>query len=363
MEIVHFAPYAPGGAGIYEAARDMVRADAQRGHLVSFVDVGATSIAGVQAAPQVGAVDDRGGYRLVTMPIEWANTADILVYHTGVNDGWVVKNQAPIIMVVHGRPLAAFRPEQNGSAINSYSLYADMAKWPRIKKLVYFWPEFNPYWRVIFPANKRVCLDYPPIDLERFTPDGPRHEWAPEHRGKWNALICDSWRDDVDCFEIANGAIEAARRIKGLKIHIYAIETQKGTSIVPRCWEFLIGELRHLGALGELSGRQLGMDAVYRAADFVLTPHRIVTRITGEALACGVPVLAGQGCTVTPWTARVDEPEHVGEVAVNLVKALEADREGVREDSRATAKRFDLKTYGWAMEAVYRIVTKAGPKA
>ena len=192
MEVVHFGPYGPHRAGIYEAARDMVRADEERGHLASFVDVGPTNNAGVQEPAQVGAVDDRGGYRLVTMPPQWADTADLLVYHSGVNDGWVVRSQAPIIMVIHGRPLATFRPEQNGQPRNGYTLMHALGDWPRIKKLLYFWPEFTPYWRNILPEDKLVALDYPPIDLKRFTPDGPAHEFERQHRGRFNALIADA---------------------------------------------------------------------------------------------------------------------------------------------------------------------------
>jgi len=354
MEIVHLGPYAPNAAGIYEAARDMVRGDTERGHSVNFVDVGATPVRGQQQAAQVGAVDDRGGFRLVTASAEWCNTADLLVFHTGVNDNWVVKSQAPIVVVIHGRPAASFRPEQADPARNSFSLIGEFAKWPRVKKMVYFWPEFDPYWRVLIPDEKRVALDWPPIDLARFSPDGPRHEFAPEHRGRVNALICDSWREDVDCFEIAVGAIEAARVIPGLKVHFYGLETVPGTSNLPHCWDWLVNELRRLGTLGELNGRQADMEQVYRACDFVMTPHRIVTRIVGEALACGVPVLAANGCGATGWVADVQDPLDVARVAAQLVATQERDREGLRRGCLSMAQRFGLAAYGEAMERVYR---------
>ncbi len=358
MEIVHFAPYAPAAAGIYEAARDMVRADTMRGHLVSFVDVGATLVNGIQQPAQVGAVDDRGGFKLVTMPPEWANTADLLIFHTGVNDNWVVKNQAPIVVILHGRPAASFRMEQRGAVHQSYSLIGEFAKWPRVKRFVTFWPEHVPYWRVLIPKEKLVALDYPPIDLLRFSPDGPRHEFPPELHGKWNALICDSWRDDIDCFEIANGAIEAARCIKGLKVHFWAMETQPGTTNLFRCWEWVVGELRHLGALGELHGREPGMDAVYRAMDLVMTPHRIVTRITGEALACGIPVLGAQGCRATSWTVDIQEPKEVARVAAALVDSLKFDRVGMRQRCLEMAQEFSLERYGQAIEQIYQEAVK-----
>lgn len=354
MEIVHFGPFGPFRAGIYEAARDMVRADVQRGHLVSFVDVGPTNNTGQQEPAQVGAVDDRGGFRLVTMPPAWADSADLLVYHTGVNDGWVVRSQAPIILFIHGRPLSVFRPEQNQQPRNGYTLLNALGDWPRIKRFVYFWPEFTAYWRNIIPAEKLAPLDYPPIDLARFTPDGPRHEFGPEHKGRWNALIADAWREDVDAFEIANGAIEAARRIPGLRVHLYSAETVPGTSNLAGCWSALLSALAYRGAMGEVNGRQPNMDHVYRAVDFVMSPNRIVTRIIGEALACGVPVLAPHGCKVTPYTADVFNPEDVGEVAARIVADLKADPAAVRAACLESAARFGLERYGEAIEAVYR---------
>ena len=333
----------------------MVRADTERGHLVSFVDVGPTDNLGAQEPAQVGAIDDRGGFRLATMPPDWADTADLFVYHTGVPDNWVVRSQAPIVLVVHGRPLAVFRPEQNQvPGRNGYSLLNLLGKWPRVKKALYFWPEFTPYWRNIFPEEKLAPLDYPPVDLKRFTPDGEKHEFAQEHRGRLNALIADAWREDVDCFEIANGAIEAAKRIPGLRVHFYSVETLPGTVNLTHCWSLLMSELAYRGAVGEVNGRQPNMDQVYRAVDFVLSPNRIVTRITGEALACGVPVIAPHGCKVTPYTCDVFDPEAVGEVAERLAQDLRNDRGAVRAACLQMAQLFSLERYGEAVDRVYQ---------
>lgn len=355
MEIVHFAPYGPNRAGIYEAARDMVRADTERGHLVSFVDTGPVTNEGKQEAAQIGAIDDRGGFRLVTMPPAWADDADLLVYHTGVNDGWVVRNQAPIVTVIHGRPLSMFRPEQDlKPGRNGYTLLHMLGTWPRLKKAITFWPEFTPYWRNIIPEEKLAEIDYPPIDLKRFAPEGPVHEFKQEHQGRWNVLIADAWREDVDIFEIANGAIEAVKRMPGMKVHFYSMETVPGTPNLAGCWALLTGVLGRYGGLGEINGRQPGLDAVYRAVDFVMSPNRIVTRIIGEALACGVPVLAPHGCKVTPYTADISDPEEVGVVAERIVQDLENDREAVQKQCLETAQRFSLERYGEAIERVYR---------
>ncbi len=359
MLIVHFGPYAPNRAGNYEAARDMIRADVERGHTAIFVDVGPTHVSGEQDTPQTGTVDDRGGFQLVTMDPAYANDADLLIFHTGVNDNWVVGNQAPIISIVHSRPLAAFRQEQNNPRYISYSLIAQFARWPRVKKLVHFWPEYDAHWRVIVPEDKLVSLPWPPIDLERFGSEGSVYQFPPDMTGEVNAVICDSWREDIDCYEVTLGAIEAAKLIPGLKVHLFAIDTRDGNAL-PGCWDLLTQGLRQYGALGTLNARVPDIEQVFRAVDFVMTPNRIVTRIVGEALACGIPVLAAKGCKATPWTADMTEPEEVGQVARNLVDALRADKEKVQRQCRKQAQAFSLAEFGKGIEPVYQEVVN-GP--
>lgn len=167
-------------------------------------------------------------------------------------------------------------------------------------------------------------------------------------------MICDSWREDINTFEIVNGAIEAARRIRGLKIHLYAMETMKGTDQLPPVWKLLTGELQKYGALGMIWSRQQDFQRTYRAMDFVLTPHRIVTRVTGEALATGTPVLAANGCKATSYTADVFDPDDVADVAERLVDDLRERPDQVRQICAGMASRFSLGAFGQAIEPVYQ---------
>jgi len=349
MRIAHCCPFAPNRAGIYEAARDMARADAEAGHGVDFVDTGVT-VAGnaTKEPPQVGAVDDRGGFRIVTASPSVLDVADVLVFHSGVPDAWVVRSQAPIVWILHGRPLAAFRLERAHPDLQPYSLLKHVAEWPRTKALVSFWPEHAPYWAALFGAEKLRVLGWPPIDLERFSPDGPRHVFEPRHRGEINGLIADASREDLDAFDVAHGALEAARRIPGLRWHFYALDTPLGP------WEHVIDALRRIGALGELCGRMADMEQVYRAADLLLTPQRIATRTIGEAQACGTPVLAAMGCRATGWTVDIGDPLDIGLSVENLVKALAVDTASIRRNVRVMAeRRHSQARYVDAMGRIY----------
>ena len=60
----------------------MARADAESGNGVFFIDAGIT-VNGNRQDGQIGAVDDRAGFRLETTHPDLVNEADVIVMHTG----------------------------------------------------------------------------------------------------------------------------------------------------------------------------------------------------------------------------------------------------------------------------------------
>jgi glycosyltransferase involved in cell wall biosynthesis len=349
MNIVHFAPYAPHACGLYEAARDMIVADRIAGHDTLLIDTGVT-MNGVHSDGEAGKKDVRGLSVVETSPIGVALDADLIVAHTGIPDGWISGCQAPIVWMLHGRPQACFGPEQFGNG-NSYSLIATLAKWPRIKKMVSFWPYHKMFWSAVIPENKLVVLDAPPIDPQRFPPSGEKHDFA-GMGSKMDVVIADSWREDVDLFEITNGLIEFAKSNTGVKFHFFGM-------IEPlRCWDFLLSELRLYGALGQVCARWSGMDNIFRGADLVVSPHRITTRVIAEALSCGTPVMAAKGCEFATFTC---DPADPADVAVNLELAIgQIDEDSIKKKVSDAVDKFSLVRYNEAMRAVYKNVVNNG---
>jgi glycosyltransferase involved in cell wall biosynthesis len=271
-----------------EASRDMAKADILSGHVVYFFDAGITKADGTREQCKVGAIDERAGFKLITAHPDLISECDCIVMHTGIEDSWLVKNQAPIIWIVHGKPLDCFRPEQDGKR-SSYSLYSNLAKWNRCKKMIHFWPEYIPFWSPAFPDKKHVCFDYPAIDEQRFTNEGKIHTL--ENSGKYNILICDSVRADIDLFEMVIGCIEVAKKYPNeFKFHFYGFEHDKLA-----CWQILLNELKRVGGLGDVKPRYTNMEHVYRAVDCVFSPNRINNRVVAEALNCGKPVIQEMG--------------------------------------------------------------------
>ena len=349
LKIVHVAPYGPNSCGIYEACRDMAKADVLAGHTVHFVDKG-KEIDGKYTFHPVGTVDDRGGFKLVTSSSSVIDNADIVIAHTMPHHDWLSRNQVPIIFVVHGRPLYSFRLEASSQDLSSYTYINDLSKQPRIKKMLYFWPEFTPLW-CGFPKEKAKALDFPIIDQARFSPNGKKHLIEDKHKGEYNILICDSWREDVDMYEIFNGALQAAGELKNVKFHLYAAET-KGGNLRP-CWDFLIKEMRALGAMGELCGRMSNMEEVYRSMDVVLTPHRIIVRTIAESLSCGTPVIADEKCKVAQFGCDPHDPYSV---ASAIKEFISSDKKKNVKNALGMSKNFKPEVYSEQMEKVYNDV-------
>lgn len=284
MKIAHVSMFGPHRCGLYEASRDMAKADILSGHTVYFIDAGISKRDGTREEGKTGAVDERAGFKLITAHPSFLDEVDVIIMHTGIEDIHLVKNQAPIIWVVHGKPLDCVRPEQEGKA-TSYSLYADLSNWKRVKKMLHFWPEYIPYWQPVFPNEKHICFDYPVIDEQQFLPEGEKY--ILENAGKYNILICDSVRTDIDLFELAIGCIEVAKKFPNeFKFHFFGFEHEK-----IKCWQSILVELKKVGSLGDIKNRFSNMEQIYRSVDCVFSPNRINNRVVAESLCCGIPVI------------------------------------------------------------------------
>ena len=354
MKIAHFAPFAPNRCGLYEAARDFVRADILTGHEAYLIDTGA-STDGVTTEFAKSPSDTRGNFTLPITTFDKVLDADIIVAHTGIPDNWVVRSQAPMIFILHGRPLDCFRPEQNKEPKKAYTLLSNLAKWPRVKKMITMWEEHYPFWEPIIPGEKLVLLDPPPMDEDRFSAKGNKHVISAECKGDLNLLIADSWRSDVDIYEIMNGIILAGKKIKGLKIHNYAVETQKGSTNVVEPWNLIFDYTKRMGIQGEIFGRVTDMEQIYRAMDVTVTPHRIATRVIGESLSCGTPVIAG-GSKFTKWNCHPEDAKSVAEAIEKFAEDYTKNPKEIKEYVKETAQKFNLTSWGERINKIYEEV-------
>jgi hypothetical protein len=264
---------------------------------VIFVDAGINNN-GVLEFSEVGSVDDRSNFKLITShPLE-INTCDIVVCHTGVPDNWLVKNQIPIIWVIHGRPRACYIPEFNGNS-NAYTLVKEVSSWNRTKKVIHFWQEFYDNWKFSIPDEKHVVLSTPCIDETRFKSTGDKYEI--QNKGNINILIAESHREDIDIYETLIQCLNNC--IEGIKYHFFALEKFENP-----VHQHLLSKLQEKGCLGDVHARVTNMELVYRSMNILLSPQRIATRSVLEAHASGLVVIADLKNKLAHYTIDFRKP-------------------------------------------------------
>jgi len=226
--------------------------------------------------------------------IAWAATADVMVDHSGIDTPGLHELQKPIVYVSHGRPASSFIGERAGRApVLSYWYRRNTD--PRYKAVVTFWPEHVPYLEGIWTKTP-VHAVYPPVDLSAWRPGPTSYDFA-GNRGSVNVVIADMWRDDVDPFPCLAAFRMFAQSTPGARLHLYGLPAERrGIDVYLRIF-------RDAGQLGVIQGWTKGLLQVYRAADLVISPHRIYTRTLREAMAVGCQVVSGRDADPTDLRA------------------------------------------------------------
>lgn len=319
MKTAHLTVVTPNRCGLYETTRELVVGLRARGIDARLVDPTRST-----NTLHPGGTEDRGA---VFADASWAKTADVLVNHSGLGKEFE-QSPLPVVHIAHGRPRSSFLSEVQGST-PIYSYHYGKNADPRFKAIVTFWPEHEPYLRVMFPS-KPIDVVQAPVDLQAWRPDGPTGYTFHGHKGRINVVCTDAWRDDVDPFVVVNAFALWARDIKGAKLHLYGGHPER------KGWGALLKRLQDDGTLGERQGWVLGLDHVYRAADLMLTSHVIDTRSIREAMACGCPVVCIPGPHLTGYRSA-------------FALGLEQSRDGVRREAE---RRFDPAITAQQFEAV-----------
>lgn len=317
LRIAHLIKVTPHRAGIYETARDLAAGERKLGHEARMIDPFALR-------------EDRG------VPIgrdEFVGQCDVIVNHSGL--GAYEECKKPVIHIMHGRPHSSFLLEREGK-IAVYKFLATAAQNPQYREFVTLWPEYVPYWQLLL-QRRPIRVIPPPVDLERWTPDGPSGYSFHGLGGTINVICTDVWREDRDPYHVINAFWHFAKAHPGAKLHLYATHVkQPGVDV-------LLAAVKSIGALGEVCGFITGLEHVYRAADMLITPHRIATRSVREALACGCNVVAATGNRFTHnATADTEDP-------IAFAKAIEeaipnkgqAERNGKADNRRIAEREFD----------------------
>jgi glycosyltransferase involved in cell wall biosynthesis len=94
--------------------------------------------------------------------------------------------------------------------------------------------------------------------------------------------------------------------VPSAKLHVYALDLTNLNG--HNALRLMLGK-----SLGVFQGWARDLRSVYRAADLLITPHRIYTRSIRESMACGLQVVSG----------RDVHPEDIETFAVRMAQRLD----------------------------------------
>ena len=344
MKVAHFSRFVPNQSGQYGTVKDLIKAERGLG-----VDAGFIAPMMGQGVETSAAIARKDGW-LQTEKMEWADDADILVRHVLVPSKMVHSGKQAKVMCLHGRP-------ENSFLLGIYSLnavyntvYYERKTWDMF---VTFWEEFKFHWsQLIDDSESRLRYVPAMCDLDLYNPEGDKRDLG-ELSGKPNIVIADMWREDTTPYNVLHAAAYfKANYCPEAAIHVYGIPKDK-KSIVD-----LNRILKNKGVIGETIGLCRKMEKTFRAADIVVTPHVIATRVIRESMSCGTPIVAGGDC---PYTQYGGDPRNIQAFAKEINRCWEDIKVNpdLGKDFRLRAeKEFNLEQTGRAMIAVFDEVLK-----
>ncbi len=300
MKVAHFARFDPNRSGQYATVKDLIMAERLLG-----VDARLIDASGCNACKHWFSIPGQKDGNLETVPVDWAHEADVLVRHTAIPSELEQKG-TPIVLCAHGRPEHTFLLETSGKS-PIFTFYKTLISQPQHKNyraIVTFWKEYLFHLSFLLPER---MLHYVPamVDLDTYNQSGPCLDYG-NKSGKPNLMIADMWRTDESPFNV----LYAAAKFKELycpeaKVHVFGMPTDTTNNAVG----IIAQRLEEIGVWGQAFGAYNKMPDAYRAADILITPHHIATRVIREASACGLPIVANQGCKYTDYTANPKDVE------------------------------------------------------
>ena len=321
MKVAHFASWTPHGSGQFATVKDLVLAEQAKGINAGFVNCGV----GKDGKAVSKVIPTNNGFKVYDD--SWALDADVIVRHTCLT-GRIEHSGKPIVMCLHGRPESSFMIEFL-DVMQCFRLVITKAKERNYVKAVTFWEEYLPIWELYMP---KIKVHYVPamVDTSFYKPEGKKHDFS-KWSGSPNIIVADKFRHDISPFNVMMAAARFKEMCPTAKLHCYGLPTDKNKG------DFLARGLNNNGCLGQAHATVTNLDEIYRSADMLITPHVIATRVVREALASGLPIVAGTGCRYTPFTA---DSRNVEGFAREIQRCWETikDNDEERKNARKTAE-------------------------
>jgi len=347
LKIAHFAVFAPGRSGQYGTVRDLILAERALGIDAQFIDSETClKCNGNRGYP--GRTDGP----ITTVDEAWAWKADVLIRHSIIPDD-LENSGIPMIICLHGRPENSFLLDQYGK-VKVFHFIHQLNNDPRYHAVVTFWKEFQFHFKYLLPG-KEIAFVPAMVKLDQYTPSGRKHDFGSK-TGSPNIVIADIWREDVTPFNL----VFAALRFKELyapdaKLHIFGLPPERSSPA-----NILVNYLTKTSIAGDMYALAPDMMDKYRAADFLITPHNMATRVVREALACGCPIVGGTGNPYTPFTADPRDLDQFAKAMNDCWSNIQAASVCTERSARQVAEEyFNANRAGVAIKSVCESVIAA----
>jgi glycosyltransferase involved in cell wall biosynthesis len=345
LKVAHWVGITPNACGLYEHAKDQIRAERLAG-----IDAQAIDYRIVDNKEVAGEI--KADNWLTSVSLDWLKDADINVIHSGILER--EKSKRPNILILHGRPEYAFQLAllRGNSHYQEYNSY----KWDERYSFVTFWPEHQFTWSMVFPQHK---MHYVPafIDTDRFNPTGDIIGLT--EKGSFNILLADVWREDVTPYNVS---LAVAQFIKtycpDARMHIIGLHHFSKSAVQGH-----LGMLKDNNVLGDCGSMIPNTEKMYRACDLMASPQVIATRSIREAMSCGCMVVAGQGATYTDYTANPMDISGFCEAIKRAYDFWKINNNTIRIKMHEKAcKLFNLKSGGENFKTLYEAILKEKQK-
>jgi len=346
LKVAHFAVFSPGRSGQYATVRDLILAEREIGIDAQFID-SETCLSCKGNRGSAGKTDGP----ITTVDQSWAWKADVLVRHSIIPDD-LEDSGIPIIMCLHGRPENSFLLDQYGK-VKVFHFLHQLNNDPRYHAVITFWEEFQFHFNIIMP-DRKVYFVPAMVKLDEYTPEGRVHDFG-KKSGSPNIIIADIWREDVTPFNLVFAALKFQEKYApDAKLHIFGLPVDKHSPATILC-NYLV----KTPIAGDFYALSPNMMDKYRAADFLITPHNMATRVVREALACGCPIVAGTGNPYTSFTADPRDINEFAEAMADCWKSLQTASGYWEQNARDMAeKEFNANNAAVAIKKVFTTVVK-----
>lgn len=346
LRVAHFCTFSPHLCGLYHTTKDLIWAERQLGVDARMVNILVKKKEDKSNSIEYGKISTDGW--LTTVDKSWAERADILVLHTAIPDE-LLSIGKPVIVMCHGRPESSFLLEYYG-VLGTWSSYYTRARNSKYSAFVTFWPEFLPILKNYLPEKRLFCVPAP-VNLTEYSPFGDVFNFG-DRSGTPNIVVADMWRRDVTPFNVIMAAdLFRKKYCSTAKLHIIGVPGAKKQHM-----SVLFYGLQQSGVLGNVAGNMKKVKEIIRAANMVITPHVIATRVIRESLALGTPVVAGTGCRYTPYQANPRDIEGFAYIMNQCWEDYKSDKDFRSRFRAISEKEFDPLKSGKAMQKVFESV-------